>query len=395
MPRVPGGSGDGGGGQSDPPADSPAIQQKRLRGELGEAEERCLIYGPDGEGHGPFPVQVKGTAVVSVVEDQVERRTVITVDAAPPASGEANTASNLGTGVGQFKDKSGVDLRFRGNKAASTKVSIAVSGDGNDVEFDVVPGNLNLQDLGGAVTDGQVPAGIARDSEVTAAIAAHEAAADPHTVYQRESEREAANGYAGLDGAGKLTGSRQVYGAAADTACQGNDGRLSDARTPIAHTHPPADITQGGATTGQVLKWNGSAWAPADDETGGTAREELVAHWDRASTKSNIGTSYVDVYTPTNGAGLELDVDFTGKTQVKAVVCWNKVGAGTQTIRAVDAANPATNVLFELDVVSGRNVDALQSLPAWATGVQRVKLMAKSTTSTDDPVFEACAIYLK
>jgi hypothetical protein len=31
-----------------------------------------------------------------------------------------------------------------------------------------------------------------------------------------------------------------------------------------------ANIPQGGATTGQVLKWNGSAWAPANDETGGT-----------------------------------------------------------------------------------------------------------------------------
>jgi len=37
-----------------------------------------------------------------------------------------------------------------------------------------------------------------------AAVAAHAAAADPHTGYQRESEKAAANGYASLDGTGKV-----------------------------------------------------------------------------------------------------------------------------------------------------------------------------------------------
>lgn len=38
---------------------------------------------------------------------------------------------------------------------------------------------------------------------------------------------------------------------------------------PINHTHALADLEQGGATSGQVIKWNGSAWAAADDATGG------------------------------------------------------------------------------------------------------------------------------
>lgn len=50
-----------------------------------------------------------------------------------------------------------------------------------------------------ALVDADIPAAIARDAEVTSAIAAHEAAADPHTVYQKESEKDAASGYAGLD----------------------------------------------------------------------------------------------------------------------------------------------------------------------------------------------------
>lgn len=66
-------------------------------------------------------------------------------------------------------------------------------------------------------------------------VTAHVAAGDAHTQYQRESERNAASGYAGLDGSSKLTGSQQAYGSGANTAAEGNDGRLSDARTPTSH----------------------------------------------------------------------------------------------------------------------------------------------------------------
>jgi hypothetical protein len=32
---------------------------------------------------------------------------------------------------------------------------------------------------------------------------------------------------------------------------------------PSSHTHPASDLTQSGASTGDVLQWNGTAWAPA------------------------------------------------------------------------------------------------------------------------------------
>lgn len=51
---------------------------------------------------------------------------------------------------------------------------------------------------------------------------------------------------AGLSGGGDLTADRSLavsFGSAAGTAAQGNDARLSDARTPLAHTHPQSDIT--------------------------------------------------------------------------------------------------------------------------------------------------------
>jgi len=69
----------------------------------------------------------------------------------------------------------------------------------------------------GVVTFAQTPAGMASDAEVTAAIAAHEAAADPHTGYQRESEKAAANGYASLDSGGKVPSAQLPAIAITDT----------------------------------------------------------------------------------------------------------------------------------------------------------------------------------
>lgn len=52
----------------------------------------------------------------------------------------------------------------------------------------------------------------------------------------------------GLTGGGDLTVDRSLavaYGTTSVTACAGDDARLSDARTPTAHTHAGADITSG------------------------------------------------------------------------------------------------------------------------------------------------------
>ena len=55
----------------------------------------------------------------------------------------------------------------------------------------------------------------------------------------------------GLSGGGALSADVTLtvaYGTTSTTACVGNDSRLSDARTPLAHTHTASDITSGLAT---------------------------------------------------------------------------------------------------------------------------------------------------
>lgn len=99
---------------------------------------------------------------------------------------------------------------------------------------------LATLDGSGTIPDSEIPAGITRDSEltthagvaaahhakytdgeadvrVTAGIATHAGAADPHTVYQKESEKGNANGYASLDGAGTIPDTEIPSGIARDS----------------------------------------------------------------------------------------------------------------------------------------------------------------------------------
>ena len=57
------------------------------------------------------------------------------------------------------------------------------------------------------------------------------------------ANRNAVNGYAGLDATGKVGSTQMPFGVSAGTACEGHDGRLSDARSPLAHTHVQADVS--------------------------------------------------------------------------------------------------------------------------------------------------------
>ena len=61
--------------------------------------------------------------------------------------GEANTASNTGTGVGLFRVKSGIDLVFKSATNSSTRLSVTT----NDTHLllDAVEANFNLANLGG------------------------------------------------------------------------------------------------------------------------------------------------------------------------------------------------------------------------------------------------------
>lgn len=118
----------------------------------------------------------------------------------------------------------------------------------------------------------------------TAAVASHVGAADPHPQYTTPSEAAAVAPVQTVAGrTGNVTLAVADVSGAVDTA----DARLSDARTPTAHTHPLSDLTQSGATTNQVPQWNGSAWVPATVSGGG------VPSVRSASADAGGGSTYV------------------------------------------------------------------------------------------------------
>jgi hypothetical protein len=109
-------------------------------------------------------------------------------------------------------------------------------------------------------------------------------------------------------------------------------------------------------------------------------------------TKTNIGTSYVNV--PIGANGERTLVDFTGCTQYRAILHANLVGTGPWQVRIIRDSDSA--VLYESPSItqSGeRELDTdWQTLPAEASGLMYVRLQAKSSVGADDPIFRRCVM---
>jgi hypothetical protein len=122
---------------------------------------------------------------------------------------------------------------------------------------------ISVAGLSGLLADAQTPAAHSHDYEAAGAVATHEGAADPHTGYQKESEKGSANGYASLGADGKVPSAQLPAGSggmdnpmttAGDIIVGGTDG-------------VPARLAKG--TDGQVLKMASGAVAWGADSTGG------------------------------------------------------------------------------------------------------------------------------
>jgi hypothetical protein len=109
----------------------------------------------------------------------------------PPAasgSGEVNTASNVGaSGVGVYKQKTGVNFELKKVKAGSTKLTVTDNTGASTIDLDVNEANLNLANISGSLAQ----------SNVTGLSAALSAKIDTSTKGQ-------SNGVASLDGTGKV-----------------------------------------------------------------------------------------------------------------------------------------------------------------------------------------------
>lgn len=116
-----------------------------------------------------------------------------------------------------------------------------------------------------------------------------------------------------------------------------------------------------------------------------------------AITKTNIGTSYVNICPGANGEPLV--ADFTGCTEYRIRLYANLVGTGQWGAQIKKTSNG--DVLHEapnLGAAGERAVDTnWQALPAAFQGQGLLELVAqaKSQTGADDPVFRAISLGLR
>ena len=107
------------------------------------------------------------------------------------------------------------------------------------------------------------------------------------------------------------------FGTTANTFCQGNDSRLSDARTPTAHTHSASDITSGLATVATSGSYNDLSNKPTiptvNNATLTIQKNGTTVKTFTANASSNV-TANITVPTKTSDLTNDSHVSITTET---------------------------------------------------------------------------------
>ena len=164
--------------------------------------------------------------------------------------------------------------------------------------------------------------------EALGAVATHAAAADPHTGYQRESEKNAVSGYAGLDASSKLTGTQQVYGAGVNTACQGNDARLADARTPLTHNITTSHNGFPGGTA-NFLRADGTFASPPGGGGGTTKISGNSGAFAADTTWETLTADSTGITSTTQTTVMTVTGLGAGTYRIKGTLIWSTAATGT------------------------------------------------------------------
>ncbi|MCS7002415.1 MAG: hypothetical protein NZ518_06165, partial [Dehalococcoidia bacterium] len=161
---------------------------------------------------------------------------------------------------------------------------------------------------------GQIRAGLAPASHThtIADIATLQAALDARQPLDADLTALAANTGNGLWArTGNGTGAARTITAGAGITVANGDGVAGNPT--IALNFSLANIPQSGATAGQVLKWNGTAWAPANDATGGGASAPAIVTGSPTTTYQATGLTGDTVVKLTLGGNTAISAPtFTG-----------------------------------------------------------------------------------
>jgi len=228
------------------------------------------------------------------------------------ATGEANTASNLGSGHGTFSSKLASDLQF---KSIIAGANVTLNSTTDDITI-AVP-TFDYTNLT------SIPA--------TFAPTAHTHVKADITDFVEGDYATAAQG----------TTADSAVQPGANLSIFSNDAGYLSGTTVI---NDLADVNTSGASTGQVLKYNGSAWLAANDTDTG-----------EANTASNLGSG-TNVFAGKVAADLEFKSIIAGPN----VTITNDANEITIQSAIGGEINTASNLGAGNGVFAGKNVDDLQ-----------------------------------
>lgn len=111
-----------------------------------------------------------------------------------------------------------------------------------------------------------------------------------------------------------------------------------------------------------------------------------------SKTKTDVGSSFIDLYD--DYGGRNFFIDLTGYKKIKYHINMNTNGSiGTNNFRIIENGNP-NNVLFDVVVTSGQNVDTLPIPdPQFKSYRGRVRIQVKSTDPLDDPIYDRIILH--
>jgi hypothetical protein len=179
-------------------------------------------------------------------------------------------------------------------------------------------------------------------------------------------------------GLGVASGTVSVtYGTASSTACQGNDSRLSDSRTPLSHTH--GNITNAGAigsTSGQIVVTT----------TGGVLTTAATISSASVSGLGTIATQNANSVAITGGSinGTTIGATTASTGAFTTVTTTGNVGIGTTTpVNKLDVVGNEARVVSRGGTTSGRSFVEAQASDYWsATSYTGTYLLQHGNTAT-------------
>jgi len=197
--------------------------------------------------------------------------------------GEVNTASNVNAGgVGVFKQKTGVNLEFKGINAGSNKITVTDDAGNSEIDIDVDESNLTI--TASQVTDFDTE--VSNNTDVAANTTHRTSDGSDHTFIDQDVTSGSSPTFDGANFTGIPNGalSTNPLDRANHTGTQ-TASTISDFDTEVSNnasvtantakvsadgsidTHSDVDTSTSPPSVGEVLEWDGSNWVPASSGT--------------------------------------------------------------------------------------------------------------------------------